>query len=225
MKDDAPSFSPALFRFLRELKANNDREWFNARKAVYEQEVKEPALAFVEDIGYRLPSFAPHLVADQRSLFRIYRDTRFAKDKSPYKTHVGIYFRHERAADMDTGGLYLHLEPGSVFMGGGIWHPGSPALKRLRDSIVGRPGQWTAAVEAVAPEWELSDGDKLKRPPAGYSGDHPLIDDLKRRSFAILTKLSQKQATGRGFLDVCEDRMRRARPFMEFICQALAVPY
>ena len=98
---EAPSFSPQLFAFLRELKDHNEREWFNANKSRYEQELKEPALAFVEDMAYRLPQVAPHLTADKRSLFRIYRDTRFAKDKTPYKTHVGIYFRHARSGDAD----------------------------------------------------------------------------------------------------------------------------
>src|SRR3954453_9096041 len=158
---DAPSFSPALFAFLRELAANNDRTWFTANKARYEQELKEPALAFVEDIGHRLPEFAPPLTADKRSLFRIYRDTRFAKDKTPYKTHVGIYFRHARSADADTAGVYVNLEPGHVFMGAGIWHPGSPALKRIRDAIVARPQQWGAALEAVAPVWTLAEGERL----------------------------------------------------------------
>ena len=98
---EAPSFSPALFAFLRELADHNEREWFNANKARYENDIKEPALAFVEDMAYRLPQVAPQLTADKRSLFRIYRDTRFAKDKTPYKTHVGIYFRHAASADAD----------------------------------------------------------------------------------------------------------------------------
>jgi uncharacterized protein (TIGR02453 family) len=222
---EEPSFTPALFAFLRELKAHNEREWFNANKARYESDVKEPALAFVEDFGHRLPGVAPHLIADKRSLFRIYRDTRFAKDKTPYKTHVGIYFRHARAADAETGGLYVHLEPGSVFLGAGIWHPGTPALKRIRDAIVARPEGWRAAVAAVAPDWRQADGEKLKRAPAGYPADHPLIEDLKRKSFAVTSKLTQRDATGRRFLDEVEARAARARPYMEFMSRALGVEY
>jgi uncharacterized protein (TIGR02453 family) len=223
--DEAPSFSPGLFKFLRELSEHNERDWFNANKDRYERELKEPALAFIEDVGYRLPDVAPHLVADKRSLFRIYRDTRFAKDKTPYKTHVGIYFRHARSADADTAGLYLHLEPGHVFLGAGIWHPGSPALKRIRDAVVARPDAWRDALAAVGPEWTLADGETLKRPPAGYSSDHPLIADIKRKSFAVTSRLSQKDATARGFLEVCEERMRRVRPFMAFLGDALGVDY
>src|SRR5215212_12031343 len=164
---DPPSFSAALFTFLRELKANNRRDWFQANKARYEEDVKEPALAFIEDIGHRLPEVAPHLVADTKSLFRIHRDTRFAKDKTPYKTHVGIYFRHARAAEADTPGLYLHLEPGHVFLGAGIWHPGSPGLKRIRDALVARPDEWREALAAVAPVWTLAAGEELQRRTAG----------------------------------------------------------
>ena len=169
MAAEAPSFSPELFAFLRELQDHNEREWFNANKARYEQDVKEPALAFIEDIGYRLPEIAPHLTADKRSLFRIYRDTRFSKDKTPYKTHVGLYFRHARSADADTAGMFLHLEPGSVFMGAGIWRPGSPALKRIRDAIVARPSAWTDAVEAVQPTWEQVGGRQAQARPHGLS--------------------------------------------------------
>jgi uncharacterized protein (TIGR02453 family) len=222
---EAPSFSPELFAFLRELKQHNDREWFNANKDRYERELKEPALAFVEDLGYRLPQVSPHLTADKRALFRIYRDTRFSKDKTPYKTHCGIYFRHARAGEFDTPGLYVHLEPGHVFLGAGIWHPGSPGLKRIRDAIVTRPEAWRGAVEAVAPAWTLADGESLKRAPAGYAADHPLIEDIKRKNFAILSQLTQRQATASGFLEECEARAARARPFMAFLSSALGVDY
>jgi uncharacterized protein (TIGR02453 family) len=160
---EAPCFSPQLFAFLRELKQHNERAWFNANKDRYEREVEEPALAFVEDLGYRLPQVAPYLTADRRSLFRIYRDTRLSKDKPPYKTHVGIYFRHTRSAEADTPGLYLHLEP----LGAGIWHPGTPALKRIRGALAARPEAWRAAVAEIEPEWRLGEGEPLKRPPGG----------------------------------------------------------
>jgi len=168
---------------------------------------------------------AKYLTADGRSLFRIYRDTRFSKDKTPYKTHVGLYFRHTRAAEADTPGLYLHLEPRQVFLGAGIWHPGTPAVKRIRDGLAARPEAWRAAVAAVEPEWRLGEGDPLKRPPAGFRADHPLIDDLKRRSFTIVSPLTQREVTARGFLDTCEARAAHARPFMQFLCRALGVEY
>src|SRR5918996_1661223 len=143
------SFGPELFRFLRDLEANNDRTWFNANKDRYEREVRDPALDFVEDFAPRLAEISQHFVADPRpsggSLFRIHRDTRFSKDKSPYKTHVGIHFRHELAKHAHTPGFYLHLQPGSVFVGVGIWHPDPPALLRIREAIAGDPSAWRRA--------------------------------------------------------------------------------
>jgi uncharacterized protein (TIGR02453 family) len=110
-------------------------------------------------------------------------------------------------------------------MGAGIWHPATPALKRIRDAIVARPAAWSSAVEAVGPTWEPSEGDKLKRAPTGYPSDHPLVEDLKRRSFAVTSKLTQKQATASGFLDEVQARAAAARPYMAFLCSALGVEY
>src|SRR6266545_6313689 len=145
---ESASFGPQLFAFLANLRANNDREWFAANRARYEADVLEPALAFIEDFGYRLQSISPHLRADPRraggSLFRIYRDTRFSKDESPFKTNTGMHFRHERARDAHAPGFYLHLEPGGVYAGGGIWHPDTPAANRIREAIVSDPDRWRA---------------------------------------------------------------------------------
>src|SRR4051794_18703539 len=140
MSPEAPSFSPALFAFLSELADHNDRAWFAAHKSRYVAEVQEPALAFVEDVGMRLPEeVSRHMVADPRpsggSLFRIHRDVRFSKDKSPYKTHVGIQFRHERTRDAHAPGFYLHLEPGSVFLACGTWRPERDTLHAIRSAI------------------------------------------------------------------------------------------
>ena len=223
--DDDASFAPGLFAFLDELARNNDRTWFQANKARYEAEVKEPALAFVEDMGHRLPDVAPELVADQKSLFRIHRDTRFSKDKSPYKTHTGIYFRHASAARIELPGLYLHLEPGHVFLGAGIWHPDTAALKRLRDAIVARPDDWVAARDGGAPDWTIADGEALVRPPKGYPADHALVADLKRKSFAVISPQTEAEATSGGFLDLVTERARTARPFLSWTCDALGAAY
>src|SRR5919108_6356028 len=141
-------FGPELFSFLRDLKEHNDRDWFNANKDRYENDLLEPALAFIEDFGLRLPAISPYLVADARrqggSLFRIYRDTRFSKDKSPYKTHAGIYFRHELAKSAHAPGFYLHLEPGQVFLGAGIWRPDTEPLAQIRTAIAEDPDRWTS---------------------------------------------------------------------------------
>src|SRR4051812_4476194 len=167
---EAPSFSPELFAFLRDLAANNGREWFAANKPRYVAEVQEPALAFIEDVGVRLPEVSRNLVADPRtvggSLFRIYRDVRFSKDKAPYKTHVGIQFRHEQARDAHAPGIYLHLEPGSVFMACGTWRPDGDTLHATRPATAPPRGRGQAIVDdpPFARRFRLG-GEALKRPP------------------------------------------------------------
>jgi uncharacterized protein (TIGR02453 family) len=227
---EAPSFSPELFSFLRELADNNDREWFAANKARYVAEVQEPALAFIEDVGVRLPEVSRHLVADPRtvggSLFRIYRDVRFSKDKSPYKTHVGIQFRHEQARDAHAPGIYLHLEPGSVFMACGTWRPDGDTLHAIRTAIASHPGRWQALVEdpPFAQRFRLG-GEALKRPPAGFDRDHPLIEELKRKDFIAIADLSESEATASGFLSQFLGLCTEATGFMRFLCDGARVPF
>jgi uncharacterized protein (TIGR02453 family) len=218
-------FGPELFAFLRELKANNDRPWFQANKHRYEDDVLEPALAFIEDFGLRLPDISPHLVADARrqggSLFRIYRDTRFAKDKTPYKTMAGIYFRHERSKEAYSPGLYLHLEPRNVFAGGGIWHADPKTAHAIRQQIAKDPDSWSEAKGGI----ELGQGESLKRVPPAFDKDHPHAEDLKRKDFAAIHRFTQKEATTEGFLDRYEAACRSFTPLMRFLCRAVGVPY
>src|ERR671922_2296813 len=177
---DQASFGPELFGFLAELKDHNDREWFAANKARYEADVLESALAFIEDFEPHLRAISPHLRADARrvggSLFRIYRDTRFSRDKSPYKTTAGIYFRHERSKEAYAPGLYLHLEPRNVFAGGGIWHADTKTAHAIRQAIVKDPDGWAEAKAGI----HLGEGESLKRVPPAFDKDHPHADDLRR---------------------------------------------
>jgi uncharacterized protein (TIGR02453 family) len=226
----AAPFSPALFGFLRELKQHNEREWFNANKRRYEDDVKEPALAFIADFALRLEAISPHFVADPRpvggSLFRIHRDTRFSKDKSPYKTHTGIQFRHEQARDVHAPGFYLHLEPGSVFVAAGIWHPDTAALAKIREAIDSDQKRWTRALREsrIGEGFEL-EGDSLKRPPSGYDAAHPLLDDLKRKDFIAMARLDEKAVTSPGFADELAATLRTPAPFVRFLCDATGVPF
>jgi uncharacterized protein (TIGR02453 family) len=225
-----PSFDRALFAFLADLRDNNDRSWFAANKTRYEQACLEPALAFVEDFAVDLDAISPHFRADPRpvggSLFRIHRDTRFSRDKSPYKTNIGIHFRHEAAGDVHAPGFYLHLAPGEVFAGGGIWHPGSEAIGRIRAAIVGAPDRWIAVTRSKAFRARLElGGDTLKRPPAGFDAEHPLIDDLKRKDVFGGTQLAERDACSPRFLEDYGEICRAAAPLVQFICDALELPF
>src|SRR5271169_2982992 len=146
---DTAFFSPDVFVFLRQLKRHNDREWFAKNKARYQTSVVEPALSFIRDFAPHLAKISPFFVADARptrgSLFRIYRDTRFSPDGSPFKTHVGIHFSHSSGKDAHAPVFYLHLEPGGCFAAAGVWHPDNSALTKIRSAIIAEPEPWAKA--------------------------------------------------------------------------------
>ena len=223
-------FSPALFAFLRDLADNNDRTWFKANQDRYDETVRQPALDFITDYSDRLPKLSPHFVADARtvggSLFRIQRDTRFSKDKTPYKTNTGLHFRHELAADAHAPGVYLHLEPGRCFMGVGLWMPQSKVAYTIRDAIAAEPAAWKKATRGrrFTDSYELA-GESLKRPPKGFDPEHPLLDDLKRKSFMATGSLTQGQVTAKDFMDDFHRRAMAAKPFLGFLCRAVDVPF
>jgi uncharacterized protein (TIGR02453 family) len=222
-------FTPSLFTFLRELAENNNREWFQDNKSRYEQHVKDPALRLIADFGPRLKKISPHFRADPRavggSLFRIHRDTRFSKDKSPYKTHTGIQFRHELGKDAYAPGFYLHLEPGQVFCGVGSWHPDSTTLRKIREAIVDDPTAWKRAVGKRFRELYDLEGESLKRAPKGVDPEHPQIEDLRRKDFIGVTRLSQKAVTSPGFADELASTFKAGGSLVRFICRAIDVPY
>ena len=221
---------PEVFTFLKQLKKNNNREWFQKNKPRYEHEVRDPLLRFIEAFGPRLEKISPHFVADARkmggSMFRIYRDTRFSRDKSPYKTHVGIQFRHERAKDVHAPGFYLHIQPDEVFAGVGLWHPDGDTLAKIREAIVESPAGWKRAKSAKAfrDRYELA-GESLKRAPKGYDPDHPLIDDLKRKDFIGVARFSERDLTKPDFITQFAGTARAAKPFMKFLTEACGLSF
>ncbi len=225
-----PHFTPALFDFLAELAANNEREWFRANKSRYDGDVKEPALRFISDFAPHLGRISPRFRADPRanggSLFRIYRDTRFSKDKRPYKTHTGIHFRHEAARDAHAPGFYLHLQPGNVFAGVGIWRPGGPALRGIREAIDEDPDAWLRASgdRRFRASFELA-GDSLIRAPRGFGVDHPLIVDLRRKDFIGVARLDEDAVLSPDFMTVFAELCRDAGPFQRWLCGALRLPF
>ncbi|MFP5332872.1 MAG: DUF2461 domain-containing protein, partial [Acidimicrobiia bacterium] len=211
-------FTPATFSFLRDLAANNDREWFAANKDRYVEKVQEPALEFITDFGPRLAKISPHFTADARtvggSLFRIQRDTRFSKDKTPYKQNTGVHFRHERARDAHAPGYYLHIEPSGSFMGVGLWRPEAAVAYRIRQHIADHPAAWKKATQGKAfAETFTLEGESLVNPPKGFEPNHPLIDDLKRKDFIASVPLTQKAIVAPDFIDEFTRLARRATPF------------
>jgi len=218
------------FRFLSDLADNNDREWFAANKQRYEDDLREPVLQFVRDFAPYLADISPFFRADARksggSMFRIYRDTRFSRDKSPYKTHTGVQFRHERGKDAHCPGYYLHLQPREIFMGLGIWHPDGETLTAIRSAIDADSERWKKITRAkgFTGTFELA-GDSLKRAPKGYDVDHPLIEDLKRKDFIAVTRLTQKQVTSKAFVKDFAKLCKKGSPLVEFLCHAIDVPF
>lgn len=226
----AGPITPKLFRFLRELEQNNEREWFERNKQRYLDEVRDPLLRFVEDFAPRLRKISPHLLADARpvggSLFRIYRDVRFSRDKRPYKTAAALSFRHVAGKRVPSAGLYLHLEPGSVFAGVGMWRPDAETLQRVREAIAEHPRRWERALSNRAFRSVFEpDGERLARPPRGYSADHPQIEHLKYKSFTATAPYTQRQACAPDFVDRFAQTCKRAAPFLEFLNRAVGLEW
>lgn len=223
-------FTAGTFRFLRDLAVHNDRDWFRDHQDDYERLVREPALRFIADVAAPLHGISPYLSVVARkvggSLFRIQRDTRFARDKTPYKIHTGMHFRHSDGGDSRTPGFYVRLEPGNCFLAAGVWRPAGPAARDIRRAIAHRPDEWMEVAHGseFAAAYQM-DGDRLARPPRGFDPTHPLIDELRRRHFAGSKRLTQRFVTSGDFLDGFVDDCRRATPLMRFVCAALDLEY
>jgi uncharacterized protein (TIGR02453 family) len=218
-----------LFQFFVDLEVNNDRDWFKSNQGRFESSVREPLLAFIRELEEPLAAISPSMLAIAKktggSLFRIHRDTRFSKDKSPYKTSAGVQFRHEAGKDAHAPCYYLHLAPGEVFVGAGIWHPDGPALEAIRTRIVDQPRKWIAARDGVFGEGWLLEGDALKRPPRGFDADHPLVADLKRKDFIAVKRLKEDDVLHPGFVDRYTEFCREPVPLMKFLTGALNLPF
>jgi uncharacterized protein (TIGR02453 family) len=223
-------FTPATLKFLTELAENNRRDWFEDNKARYEEQVRAPALAFIADMAPELQAFAPRFLALPKkmggSLMRVHRDTRFGRDKSPYKTNIGIHFRHDAGKDVHAPGYYLHIEPGSFFLGVGIWHPDADALGMIRDRLVEKPKQWLSARDDTGfrRAYSLS-GESLQNPPRGFAKDHPLLEDLKRKDFIAIRELKRKEVLSPTLPSDVAEHFAAATPFMRFLCGAMGVGF
>lgn len=223
-------FPRDFFRFFRDLAANNQREWFNDNKPRYQASVVEPMCAFISAMAPRLKRISPHYVADPKphggSMFRIYRDTRFSKDKTPYKTHAACHFRHEAGKDAHAPGFYAHFERDRLYFGGGVWRPPGPHLAIIREAIVDNPTAWSRIVNGKAlREQGGLQGDGLKRPPRGFDPEHRHVEDLKRKSFYVMGEFDPALVHQAAVLDAAEAAFRAARPLNRFITESLGLPF
>jgi uncharacterized protein (TIGR02453 family) len=223
-------FTKQTFSFLSSLAESNTRDWFEEHKQEYEDCVRAPALDFISDMAEELPAVSKHFRALPKkvggSLMRVQRDTRFSPDKTPYKTNVGIHFRHEVGKDVHAPGYYLHIEPGECFVGIGLWRPDADALFKIREAIVKNGETWVAARDDKNFSKHFSlEGDALANAPRGFARDHPLVEDLKRKDFIGLATLSDANVTSKDLRTQVVERFKQAEPCMRFLCQALELRF
>ncbi|MBX2824397.1 MAG: DUF2461 domain-containing protein [Gammaproteobacteria bacterium] len=218
-------FSRKTITFLKDLSKNNNKEWFNQHKQRYEDEVRSPALAFIESMERPMQKISPHFIVSARktggSLMRVHKDIRFSRDKTPYKTNIGIHFKHERGKDVHAPGFYVHIEPGEVFLGVGIWRPESSTLRNVRMQIDDHPAEWKKLSKKIQGTAGFTfGGESLKRPPKGFAAEHPLIEDLKRKDFIAVKTLKVSDATAKTFSADVARLFKSGSPLVQFICES-----
>lgn len=224
-------FTDAGFRFLRALARHNERAWFHAHKHEYEAHVRAPFQRLLTDLQPALAQLSAHYRADPKplggSLFRIQRDTRFATDKSPYKTWQGARLFHTRGREIEAPSFYIHFEPSQCFVGAGLWHPQPNTLRRVRQFIVDNPASWRAAAHAPAfrRRYALDDNEKLVRAPRGYPADFEFLDDLKRRNYVAWRELPDATVLGPRLRQTLEADLAALAPFMDYLCAALDLEF
>ena len=223
-------FPKDFFAFFKELKKNNNRDWFTTNKSRYHESVVHPMGEYITSMAPLLESISPFYTADPRahggSMFRIYRDTRFSRDKTPYKTHAACHFRHQAGRDAHAPGFYLHIETDHISIGGGIWRPPSRPLGLIREFIADNPSAWGRLTRSA----EISgmggvQGDSLVRPPRGFQADSKHIEDLKRKSFYLMTDIDVKLALGTELIEESVRVFSTAARLNHFICDALELPF
>ena len=223
-------FPKDFFKFFNELKKNNTRDWFTANKPRYYESVVQPMGEYIVSIAPHLERIAPFYKADPKphngSMFRIYRDTRFSKDKTPYKTHAACHFRHKAGRDAHAPGFYLHIETDRISIGGGIWRPPAKQLGLIREFIADNPSAWEKlARSSVLKKMGGVQGDSLKRPPRGYDPDARHIEDLKRKSFYLMSEADAELALGPELVTESARVFRTAAKLNHFITDALELPF
>jgi uncharacterized protein (TIGR02453 family) len=225
------AFTPAALKFLRGLAKNNNKQWFEEHRAAYESELREPMRDLIGEMDAKLTAFAPEIGGDpKRSMFRINRDIRFSKDKSPYKTHAACWFHHRRAtshvgteADAGSAGFYFHLEPGRSMVGAGLWMPPRPQLNKLRDAIADDPDGFERVVRGLKKFGGLDGEAVLTRMPRGFSEDHPAAKWLRYQSFTSGRLLEDAQVTSQKLPAVLARDFESMLPLVRFLNRAIGL--
>lgn len=192
-----PYFRSEALKFLRNLARHNDREWFTPRKATFEVELKEPMLAIVRKITDAMTDFAPnHVRPAEKSLFRIYRDTRFSSDKRPYKTHVAAWWSHQGLEKTSGAGYYFHISPKEVIIAAGAYMPDKDQLAAIRHWLLDHHAEFRKllARPAVRKAFSEFDGNPLTRPPKGFPCDHLALDLIQNRQWGLSAALPAEAA-------------------------------
>jgi uncharacterized protein (TIGR02453 family) len=227
----APTLDGASLRFLRGLKKNNNKPWFEAHRDEYEAHLREPMRALIVEMDRRLARVAPEMGGDvKRSMFRINRDIRFSKDKSPYKTNGACWFFHRGAghrvgSDSEGGsaGFYFHFEPGQSMVGAGLWMPPRPQLNKIRDAIADDPKGFERMVFALKRFGGLDDEQRLTRVPRGFAPDHPAAKWLRYQSFTAGRVLKDAEATGAKLPALLEREYKALLPLVRWLNGALGI--
>jgi uncharacterized protein (TIGR02453 family) len=223
LKTRFPGFSPAALTFLRDLKKHNDREWFNPRKGIFDEQVRLPMIELLRAIHGQMLDFAPQYVGEPaKCVFRIYRDTRFSKDKTPYKTHIAASFSHN-GLEKRGAGYYLGISPESVDIGGGLYAPEPDVLLAVRRQIAENPAAYRKTVNSPATKKLLGEltGESAARPPKGFPGEHPAIEEIKRKQHVFFVHLEPAIATTPKLLGEVVKRFEAMTPLVQFLDRAL----
>lgn len=216
-----PRVPASGFEFLTALKKNNHRDWFNARKSTFEDE-QEAIATFAEALLQQLNTYDEiETPSGRKSLHRIYRDTRFSADKTPYKTNWSGHFR--RATKYRRGGYYFHLEPGNSYLAGGFWAPNAPDLKRIREEIAFDAGPLRKILNSRSFKNTFGSlqGEQVKTAPKGYPANHEAIDLLRYKQFLLIRKFTDKEVLAVDFLGQASDTFRNMRPFFDYMSEVL----
>jgi uncharacterized protein (TIGR02453 family) len=218
------AFTSAALQFLRDLEVNNDRDWFQPRKHRYEELLRSPMAEFVEAINSELSTSGADYITDpKKAIYRVYRDTRFSPDKTPYKTHIGALFPHRQLGKNGGAALYFHLSTKELLIAGGLYKCPAPTLIRVRRHIAENHERLSAVLRARPVREYFGDmqGDRLSRPPKGWPADHPAVTYLRYKDLLLEVALPPGDGVGPGAYKAVAKRLRAMVPFVSFLNEPL----